>query len=257
MGRVIPAGIRPPFEILPSGVLAFEVEKFEAGSQNVQGVDVLTYNVELSVVGPAEAAGMSHSENFFIGTKEDPWAQQDETWQKRSGRLKEFVEACQWQFEGADIDQIAVSIVKSQCLGQVTLTREPVIKNNQMNPYANKLRARIRTWYAQGEREVGVDGFVPPELPIPAGGIPAAAMAPTGVPGPHTPPPGPPTPGPVMAPPAPVNYPAPPTAPPVPNGGAGHPMQATPVATPGHVPGPAARPAAPAPAPARRIAGRK
>lgn len=186
MGRTVPSGIKEPFELLPSGCLLIEVSelKEEVFGDNNQ----LIYRMSGSVVAPEKVAGQAVNETFFIGTEEDPNAENAETWQKRAGRLKQCVEKAGVAFEGADMDVVCSEMQQRKVLAQVARSKEPAMKKGQPNPYAGRVRANVKGWLAEGEREPYVDENQLQSDPV---GETAAPLAPTtpGMPGigPRTP----------------------------------------------------------------------
>lgn len=155
MGRVVPTGVKDPFENLPGGVLEFETVRLEEAVKGAE--NLFCYVATLRVVAPEQSAGVEHQETFFIGTSEDPNAEQAETWIKRAGRLKQYVEKSGVAFEGADMEMVASEIQQTHVLANVEQKHEPEMKKGEPNPYAGRVRSNVRGWLAVGEREAGLN----------------------------------------------------------------------------------------------------
>lgn len=196
MGRTVPTGVKEPFEQLPGGTLQMETVRLEEAVKG--GDNLFCYVATLKVTAPESAAGQEHQETFFIGTEEDPNAETEDTWIKRAGRLKQYVEKSGVAFEGADMDVVMSEIQQTSVLALVRQSHEPEMKKGQPNPYAGRVRSNVKSWLAVGEREPALEevqltslttgggtvngsgGMAAPTRPAaPAAARPAAPAAPT------------------------------------------------------------------------------
>jgi len=182
MGRVVPAGIKEPFEVPPQGLILWKVEGLTNNEKEVEADPSkrLMYAAALTAAEPKEVEGLTHTESFFVGTDDDPGALKSETWIKRSGRLKQFVENCGVQFEGEDMDMVASNVKDRKALGLVTHRLEPAMKGGKENPYAGRTRANVSRWFTEGEKAPYVEKGAPPSngsQQIPAPPSPQASAA--------------------------------------------------------------------------------
>lgn len=74
----------PSGSTLPNGDYLLVVNEFEERrtKETAQNPNALMYNVDYEVEEPEEFAGRHHFENYRIGTKEDPEADDPKTWKK-------------------------------------------------------------------------------------------------------------------------------------------------------------------------------
>jgi len=191
MGRVVPAGIKEPFEVAPQGLILWKVEGLTNNEKEVEADPSkrLMYSAALTGAEPKEVEGLAHTETFFVGTDDDPGALRSETWIKRSGRFKQFVENCGVQFEGEDMDMVASNVKDRKVLGLVTHRQEPALKGGKENPYAGRTRANVSRWFTEGEKAPYVEKGAAPSngsQQIPAPHTPQAPAArPVTPPGPR------------------------------------------------------------------------
>jgi hypothetical protein len=165
MGRIIPIGIRDPFEMLPMGTLVMEIESLEEALIGKQGQEKYGWKANMKVVDPINAAGITHDEAFFIGTDDDPNADNEDTWIKKAGRLKSFCECIGVVVEGADSDVVSSEAKGRRIVGVVSHRMQPEFnRDGSPNQYAGNPRAEVR-WFAEGEKEVGL---AEDQTPLPA-----------------------------------------------------------------------------------------
>jgi hypothetical protein len=191
MGRIVPVGVKEPFEVPPQGLILWRVDSLT--EDKIGDMAQVAFRASLAALEPQEVVGLTHTELFFIGTEEDPNASQDETWVKRASRLKQFVEHCGVTFEGQDTDLVCSAVKDRRVLGLVTHKQEPALRGGKENPYAGRTRANVSRWFAEGEKAPHVEKGAPPangsqtippptpqaQMARPVGPAPARPMAAT------------------------------------------------------------------------------
>lgn len=233
MSFQIPNEIRDPYQLMPAGVIPLRctgvrcegVGKDEHGNPK----NLFSIIVSMVVVGTGTSYdGATHTEYFVIGDSgdpnkgipADPGAQRPETWTRRGGQLKQYVETgLGLQLRGQMLETVLQQIQGQTALAVVSHTVEPSMKGNKPNPYAGKVRANIEKWVQQGGASPSIDeagmqraqdqaALVRPNM-MAAPGIGGPTMSAPMPPTPPTPPtmPGMGAPGPVGPPPAPPTQP--------------------------------------------------
>ena len=164
MGRIIPFELARPsgiFTVLDDGYYAFDIESCEeqtARSGNYMMV------VGFRGAEPASAAGTLHTENYVVGTPEDPGAADPDTWAKSVGfsRFARLMDRAKVARNGAEAEQVCQEAIGKRVILQVQQEVEPAIdKYGQPNQYAGRVRMRVRESFAVGERPLGPLSAIP------------------------------------------------------------------------------------------------
>lgn len=142
-------------------------------------------------IEPADVAEQPHFERFVIGTDDDPKADDPDSWKGFAARrYKDMLTKAGVQATGSVAKDIEVAV--GQQLGIVVANEVQKDKNRDGtdNPYAGRVQANIRSFFAYGEQPVGDGGFRAPQAgqvptaparPAPAPARPTRAAAPTPV----------------------------------------------------------------------------
>ena len=197
--RIVPAGIKPRFELMPPGILQFKIEKPQEGYIGKEGEEVYGIVVPTVLTAPEEVVGMTKDVSFFIGVTEkdtrvqkgklqpDPDANNPETWQARASDLKELCDAV-----GVQLEEQAISVVLSELDGREFLGRVQHAKTKEYrqdgtpHPNAGMVNANIKKFLAVGAAEVMVDHDAAlTNEPAPAAGAGRPTTAPGSRPGPR------------------------------------------------------------------------
>jgi len=148
---VIPGGVPETGQLLPAGFLRLRVA-IDGDAHHDDGR--LAPKVTLTVEEPAEAVGQIGFQNFYLGTHEDPDAEQDATW-KRHFPCRDFVTMAHKagiSTDGRDVATVAAEL-EGQLVGALcSIVTEPDVKNGEPNKYAGQQNNRFR-WLRVDERE--------------------------------------------------------------------------------------------------------
>jgi hypothetical protein len=169
---------------LPPGRFVFRIGALDDSQET--GTGKYQIKAPLRVEEPAAFAGCPHTENFVIGTTDDPQADTEAAWKSyAAGRYRKLLEKAGIELTG-DVTQDNQA-AEGQLVGGIMMhTIEPPLdKLGQPNPYGGRTRVQIGDFFRVGDREPGLD-------PVP--GAPTSA--------PTTPPPNRPTSPPRQTPPA-------------------------------------------------------
>ena len=174
MGRKAPAGIQE-FSDLDIGNYLGNIENFE--EKCTQADNLLMYSVQVRISAPKERANRIHFENFVIGTKEDPSAEQEATWQKTAGRLKSFCKALGVPLENEDLEIVAQHVMRKNICFRIE-------HRPGKGEYAGRTFVNVSKWAAEGLMEPMLDPIeAPVQVPTPiATQPPAAPVAPAPTP---------------------------------------------------------------------------
>lgn len=149
----IPAGVKE-FQDLEDGFYLTQIERVEEKANEADG----RYYIQAGfrVVEPAERAGMIRNEKFWIGTLEDPGAQQAATWID-SISAKKLKGLC--TKVGVGFDDQDSEVVFGNLLGQnVMIEIETTMSKAKVDPGTGqvlkeaKKYSNIRRYHAPGER---------------------------------------------------------------------------------------------------------
>ena len=91
-----------------------------------------------------------HFENFVIGTKEDPNAELEATWQKGAGRLKTFCKALGVSLDGEDLDVVAAHVIRKNICFRVE-------HRPGKGEYAGRTFVNVAKWAGEGLMEPMLD----------------------------------------------------------------------------------------------------
>jgi hypothetical protein len=199
MGFVIPAGIKAPFEQLPTGFIVFNIDEVIEADLGKEGDPCYGFLVKLTAVAPDEVNGLTRDERFYLGIREsdsrvkngrakaDPEAKDDETLKLTLGRFKAFCEeAGIQQVEGVDSDQLFSALKNRKIMGKVI---HKILPARPGQPANDMPFAQVDRWLpAEG---TGIEPHVTQDAPVAAKGtpgqvvpLPTAAPAPAPAPAP-------------------------------------------------------------------------
>ena len=202
--------VRPPWDDIPdTGMVpdgAYLIQVIEVGEGATKGGEdaklpagCKMYRAVHWVVEPSQFAAMQLYDNFAVGTAEDPEAEDPETWKTSvAARLfKQLFKKAGVPF-GSDLDEMRTMVAGQQLIAVVG--SQITARGTPMN--------QIRSYYAVGERQPGLDSTAAAApravAPRPRAAAPAPpADVPTAPPGPRAVPraaPTPPQPPPPKAP---------------------------------------------------------
>lgn len=154
MGIKIPEGI-PDSTNLPDGRFDFKIESMEPVETST---GKLALKVALRVVGPKTHKGLTHYEQFTIGSNDDPQAREASTWTSSFGAisLKKMCAKAGIKFQG-DLEQVASELQGQKVAGRVVYTVQPKFnKDGTENPYAGNPRSQVKDWYEVGEQQAAL-----------------------------------------------------------------------------------------------------
>lgn len=186
-GTTFPGEIREPFEKVPAGTVLFTIEDVAEGMAGKDENDqVLVIQAHLVGEEPAGALGVGLDTMFFIGIREsdkvvqqgkataDPEGQLAATWAARAGRFQAFATKSGVEIAGKDRQLVYSELKGRQVLGLVEHVIDP--KNPDFS------NARIKSYWAVGEREPATSDAAPTQKAAPAAGPRPAATAPAPAP---------------------------------------------------------------------------
>lgn len=166
MGKLIPAASIPRRSFLPVGNHTLAIESLtETSTDGLYALQVVYRSVW-------PTAGLAHAELFVIGTKEDPQAEDLESWVADTAvnahRLFRMLDAA--RVPGADathVDSEKLCVAATDCRFDAAVTHE--IDDGERRPEnRGKVYSRL-AYFPEGSLDVGVTVVVPP---------PTAAAAP-------------------------------------------------------------------------------
>ena len=167
MGRQVPWDEIPSAgALVPDGVYVLEVTGLEE-SQSQSGK--LMYPGVFAVVEPVDFAGYPVYENYVIGNDDDPNADDPATWKKSMGSrfMRTMLDKAGVPLDG-DMDAVSAEAAGRQFLAVI----------GQRETDRGTMVNQIRSYYALGEREVGVSsGATPTTRPGPKPAPRAAPQA--------------------------------------------------------------------------------
>jgi len=181
-GDSFPSEIKEPFEKLPAGTVLLTIEEVAEGMAGKEGDEVLAINVSFVGEEPASALGVHGEDMFWIGVREtdrnvtsgraqaDPEAQLAATWTARLGRFEKMASKA-----GVEIKGKGRQLVYSELKGRqvLALIEHSINKNNP-----DFTDAKVKSYWAVGEREPALSD-APPKAAAPAAGPrPSAGPAP-------------------------------------------------------------------------------
>lgn len=112
---------------LPAGDYLCVVNEFEERrtKDTAQNPNALMYNVDYEVTEPEELAGRHHFENYRIGTKEDPEADDPKTWKKSMAArlLKLHMQRAGVETSGKTVEEAAPEF-KQRKIGLVIIEKD-------------------------------------------------------------------------------------------------------------------------------------
>ena len=154
---------RPPWDdipdtgMVPDGAYLIQIidvpeAATKGGEDAVLPAGCLMYRAVHWIVEPAQFTGMQLFDNFVIGTAEDPEAEDPETWKASIGArlFKQMLKKAQVPF-GQDLDEMCLIAVGQQLIAVV---------GSQITKRGTPMN-QIRSYYAVGERQVGIDASAP------------------------------------------------------------------------------------------------
>ena len=186
MGFVIPVGIKPPFEKLPTGFILFNIDGIADGDLAKAGdPEIYGFLVDLTAEEPSECAGITKEERFYLGVREtdkrvqdkkmeaDPRAEKEATLIATLGRFKAFAAAAGVEIEGKDTDVIFSELKNRKVIGKVELK---MLKARPGQPQSDEPFAQVNRWLPVGTVDPHVTEEARPTAPG-AGPQPAPARA--------------------------------------------------------------------------------
>lgn len=161
MSRLIPFGSIPDSNILPDGIYRLKIDKLEeVMSKERDGkASKLMYKLTTKVVEPASHKGLFFTENFTIGTEEDPDAEELNTWQTSIGgrALKRLSKKLGIPTGDEEDSGSFIEAVKGvEYLATIITKTEPDEKNGQPNPYKGRVNNNVTAYWSLGEREAAL-----------------------------------------------------------------------------------------------------
>lgn len=159
MGIKIPEGI-PDSTNLLDGIYTFKVESMEPIETST---GKLALKVALRVTkgpnGTTASKGLTHYEQFTIGSNDDPQAREGNTWLSSFGAisLKKMCGKAGVKFAG-DVEAVARELEGQKVSGRVVYTVQPKFnKDGTENPYAGNARSQVKDWYEVGAEPAATD----------------------------------------------------------------------------------------------------
>ena len=134
MGFKIPAGIKEPFEKLPTGYIMFNIDKITEGDLGKEGDPVYGFLADLTAEEPSEVTGITKEERFYLGIRPtdkrvqngraeaDPMCEKEETLKATLGRFKAFAAAAGVEIEGKDSDAVFSELQNRKVVAKVSHT---------------------------------------------------------------------------------------------------------------------------------------
>ena len=156
-------GINVPGEQIPDstnlldGYYDFTIESLEPVETQTGKLAIKTV---LRVTAPKKCKGLSHFEQFTIGSNDDPMAREDETWAQSFGAImcKKMLKKAGVAFAGS-LEHIAAEAQGTHVSGKIVYTVQPKFnKDGTENPYAGNARSQVKDWYEVGEQQPRVEG---------------------------------------------------------------------------------------------------
>lgn len=156
-GDAVPIAPAPSRLRLVSGVVQCEIEEVTPGLSSKQSL----YQVAttLRVTQPAEYAGVLIWETFVIGDKQDPQAEQPETWGRTIGgsRFRRLADRAKVPF--GKMSTMAAALLKKPVIADMYTFTEPALnKDGSKNDYAGKTKRRVRDFFAVNEKTLSAKG---------------------------------------------------------------------------------------------------
>lgn len=157
MGINIPGEQIPDSTNLLDGFYDFKVESMEPVTTQT---GKLAIKVAMRVQSPKKCKGLTHYEQFTIGSNDDPEAREPETWGQSFGAisLKKLCKKAGVAFAGA-LEHVAAEMQGRAVSGKVVYTVQPKYnKDGTENPYAGNARSQVKDWYEVGEQTPRLEG---------------------------------------------------------------------------------------------------
>ena len=177
------AGINVPGEQIPDstnlldGYYDFTIESLEPVETST---GKLAIKCAMRVTAPKKCKGLSHFEQFTIGSNDDPQAREDETWAQSFGAImcKKMLKKAGVAFAGS-LEHIAAEAQGTHVSGKVVYTVQAKFnKDGTENPYAGNARSQVKDWYEPGEQTPRVEGTDASPAKKPVAAAPKAAKKP-------------------------------------------------------------------------------
>lgn len=139
---------------LPALVYHTRVERLE--DVLTQETQKLMFKLTMTIVAPAEYAGLRLYDNFVIGSESDPTAADPETWKSVTGkRFHRFVKRSGVPYSESE----STDAFFSRAVGAELIVATVLKIDNGSNPkYAGKSRTNVANYFAVGEKPVGETG---------------------------------------------------------------------------------------------------
>jgi hypothetical protein len=163
MSRIVPLGNIPDSNIVPDGTYHLKVVELKSDTTKVKEDDDnprparLFYRLAAQIVAPAAYKGQFYREDFYIGTDEDPDAEQLDTWSSSFGarNFKKFLKATGVAFgDEEDDDSLAAAVKGQEYLATIVQKIEPEKrKDGSENPYKGQARNNVTGYWIVGEKE--------------------------------------------------------------------------------------------------------
>ena len=190
MGFKIPAGIKEPFEKLPTGYIMFNIDKITEGDLGKEDDPVYGFLADLTAEEPSEVTSITKEERFYLGIRPtdkrvqngraeaDPMCEKEETLKATLGRFKAFAAAAGVAIEGKDSDAVFSELQNRKVVAKVSHT---VGRDNPEQTFA-----QVDRWLPAGTIEPHVTEEAAKhqggKAPATAGPAPARAAAPAPAP---------------------------------------------------------------------------
>lgn len=143
-----PSEIRDERKMAPAGWVLFSIDKVERSTIQAQNVEKAVEKVYMTVQAPEAFEGVNYEETFWLGTDQDPLAQNPETLQRGgASKFKTFAAAANVAIEGQDEDLVRSQLKDMKVLGHI---QHKVSAAGFVNP-------RAISWHVEGEKEPVAD----------------------------------------------------------------------------------------------------
>lgn len=156
MGKSVPLHLIPDNEVLPKGIVEVECQSLKRVKYDDPDKP-RTWLLAGRVTAPAEFEGFPFFDRLFLGTKEDPEADDSRTWRSNRNCIRAKKLLLSAGINGETIEDEAVidaEIKNVKVLASVDLYKDKG-KNNP--EYKGQLRNAVRAYFIVGSKEPKVD----------------------------------------------------------------------------------------------------
>jgi hypothetical protein len=153
----VPIKAPPSRKRLEEGTVLVSVEAIQPGLSSRQSLYQIA--TTFRVVEPPEFAGALIWENFVIGDRDDPMAEQLDTWGRTVGgsRFRRYADRAKVPF-GRISAMVPALLATRVVVDMYTAVESPKKADGSPNPYAGKVNKRIRDFFAVNEKALAARG---------------------------------------------------------------------------------------------------